>query len=68
MPYNLDIVIGMSKILIVILRVLELQNYFPMSKGFESTHLMKESVSNQLAEQHHVLIPSGAHGNLSQCF
>lgn len=56
----------MPKMPIAILSGLELQNYFPMSKGFESTRLMKESVSSQLAEQHHVLIPSASHGNPSQ--
>lgn len=53
---------------ILILRGLELQNDFPMSKGFKNTHLVRESVSSQLAEEHHALIPSGSHSNLSQHF
>lgn len=50
---------------ILILRDLELQNYFPMSKGLKNPHPVSEAISSQLGEEHHVPVPSGSRGDLS---
>lgn len=41
----------------LILRGLELQNYFPMSKGLKNTHPASETISSQLGKEHRVPVP-----------